>query len=67
MVAELGNRRFMTVSEVAEVMGISKTLAYAFVRSDECEFNVVTINRRILVPENSFYQWYDSLKDTNNN
>ena len=67
MVAELSNRRFMTVSEVAEVMGISKTLAYAFVRSDECEFNVVTINRRILVPENSFYQWYDSLKDTNNN
>lgn len=67
MVAELGNRRFMTVSEVAEVMGISKALAYTYVRSEECEFNVVMINRRIIIPANSFYQWYDSLKETNNN
>ena len=62
MVKELGNRRFMTVSEVAEVMGISKALAYTYVKSEECEFDVVMIKSRIIIPANSFYQWYDNFE-----
>ena len=63
MMKVMNDRRFMSVKEVAEVMGISKSLAYDFIKSDECKFAVVMINKRILIPENAFYQWYDSLKD----
>lgn len=61
--AVANDRRFMNVKEVAEVMGISKSLAYDFIKSDNCKFKVVMINKRILIPENAFYQWYDSLKN----
>ena len=27
----------------------------------ECPFNVVKIGKRICVPANSFYRWYESL------
>ena len=66
MNTEKNNRRFMNVTEVADVMGISKSLAYNYVKSAECQFTVVTINSRILIPENAFYQWYNNLGNTNN-
>ena len=60
----MNNRRFLSVTEVANIMGISKSLAYNFIKSDECKFAVVTINTRILIPENAFYQWYDNLTNS---
>lgn len=55
------NMSFMKVNEVAEVMGISKSLAYEFLQSKECPFTVLKINSRYVVPYNSFCTWYDSL------
>ena len=56
----VNDRRFLSVAEVANIMGISKSLAYNFIKSEECKFAVVMINSRILIPENGFYQWYDN-------
>lgn len=53
--------RFMRVGEVAEVMGISKSLAYEFLKGEKCPFTVLRINSRLLVPYNSFCEWYESL------
>lgn len=59
----VGNdRRFLSVVEVANIMGISKSLAYNFIKSEDCNFAVVKVNSRILVPENAFYKWYDNLE-----
>lgn len=55
-------RRFLSVVEVANIMGISKSLAYNFIKSEDCNFAVVKVNSRILVPENAFYKWYDNLE-----
>ncbi len=54
--------RFMKVNEVAEIMGISKSLAYEFMQSEDCPFTVLRVKSRYVVPYNSFCEWYDSLK-----
>lgn len=53
--------RFMKAGEVAEVMGISKSLAYEFLQGKDCPFTVLKINSRYVVPYNSFCTWYESL------
>ena len=55
------NMSFMKVNDVAEVMGISKSLAYEYLQSEECPFTVLRINSRYIVPYNSFCTWYNSL------
>ena len=55
--------RFMRVSEVAEVMGISKSMAYEYVQGEDCPFTVLKINSRYVIPYNSFCTWYESLDD----
>lgn len=56
---------FMKVNDVAEIMGISKSLAYEYVQSENCPFTVLRINRRYIIPYNSFYAWYNSLAKDN--
>jgi len=55
--------RFMRVNEVAEILGISNSLAYEFMRSGDCPFTVLKIHRRYVVPYNSFCTWYNSLAE----
>ena len=54
---------FMNVEEVAEIMGISRSLAYVYVQKRDCPFKVVKINGRYTIATNSFYKWYDSLAE----
>lgn len=53
--------RFLKVGEVAEIMKISKSLAYEFMQGGDCPFTVLRINSRYVVPYNSFCTWYESL------
>ena len=62
MKAVVNDRRFLSVADVADIMGISKSLAYSFIKSEDCKFAVVKVNSRILIPENAFYQWYDNFE-----
>lgn len=55
--------KFMKVGEVAEIMNISKSLAYEFLQGENCPFTVLKINSRYAVPYNSFSAWYESLGD----
>lgn len=65
--------KFFSVTEISEIIGISRTKAYDLIVSDDCPFRAVRIGKRICVPANSFYNWYNSfvedeqkdLEDTN--
>ncbi len=50
---------FMSVEELAEIMGISKSLAYIYVQNGNCPFDVVRINSRYTIPTISFWEWYN--------
>ena len=52
---------FISVPEIGEMIGISRTKAYELICSEDCPFNAVKIGKRICVPANSFYKWYESL------
>ena len=45
---------FMNVEEVAEIMGISRSLAYVYVQKRDCPFKVVKINGRYTIATNCF-------------
>jgi len=55
------DKDFITVNELAEIMGIGKSLAYQYVNSNSCPFTVLKVKTRYTIPTNSFYKWYDSL------
>ncbi|MCI8694640.1 MAG: helix-turn-helix domain-containing protein [Lachnospiraceae bacterium] len=55
--------RFMKVGEVADILNISKSLAYEYMQGGDCPFTVLKINSRYVVPYNSFCAWYESLGD----
>lgn len=57
------NIRFMSVDEVAKILGIGKSLAYDYLSSKDCPFAVVRIKSRYAVPYNSFSEWYENLTD----
>ena len=43
------------------MLGISRAEGYKFVKSPECPFLVLRIGRRLIIPANSFFNWYESL------
>ena len=53
--------KFFRVAEISDILGLSRAKTYELVCSNECPFNVVKIGKRICVPANSFYRWYESL------
>lgn len=58
------DKRFISVEELANIMGISKSQAYKLVHSETLGFKVLAIGTRIIIPLNSFNNWYNSLADT---
>lgn len=54
-------KEFINVEQLATILGISKSMAYEYVRSEKCPFTVVKIRKRYVIPTNSFYKWYESL------
>lgn len=58
---KMRDKAFLNVAEVAEIMGISKSLTYDFLHNQDCPFNVVRIRSRYAIPANSFFMWYDGL------
>ena len=56
---------FYSVEEMAKFMGISKTMAYSYVKNNECPFKVVRMGSRWLIPRNAFFKWYKGLAEDN--
>lgn len=52
---------FFSVSDISNILGVSRSKTYELVCSDDCPFNAVKIGKRICIPANSFYKWYESL------
>ena len=55
------DKEFITVEQLAEVMNISKSYAYMFMKREDLPFTYLQLGRRMIIPTNSFYSWYDSL------
>lgn len=45
----------LSVIQVAEVLGISKTSAYELVHSDD--FPSISIGKRLIIPKDKFIEW----------
>ncbi|MBD5508860.1 MAG: helix-turn-helix domain-containing protein [Lachnospiraceae bacterium] len=66
MNVSLREKEFINVKELADILGVSRSHAYELLNSDDCPFNAVKIGKkRIVIPTNSFYRWYDSLANAN--
>ena len=59
--SERGEPKFFSVAEISNILGLSRSRTYELICSDACLFNAVRIGKRICVPANSFYKWYESL------
>jgi len=66
MEEKLRGKQFLNVEDVASILGISKSMVYEYVKSADCKFVCLKINSRLIVPANSFKQWYDSLATMEN-
>ncbi len=53
---QTNERRVYTVSEIAEILGISRNAAYDFVKSEK-GFATVRIGKSIRIPIESFDNW----------
>lgn len=58
---EIKEPKFFNVPEVSNMLGISRAEGYKFVKSPDCPFLVLRIGRRIIIPANNFFNWYESL------
>ena len=59
MFEEYKNKPFINIPDMAKMLGISTSQGYVFIKT--APFNVVCIGRRMVIPTNSFFAWYDSL------
>ena len=58
--------RFYNVEQLSNILGISRSKTYELVSSPDCPFVALKIGKRVCIPANSFYNWYESLvQDTN--
>ncbi|RQD68655.1 MAG: DNA-binding protein [Tindallia sp. MSAO_Bac2] len=55
----------ITVGEVAEVLGISRTGAYEVVKSEG--FPCLKVGRRLLIPRDQFINWIERKSINNSN
>lgn len=53
--------KFFNVPEISNMPDISRAEGYKFVKSPECPFLVLRIGRRLIIPANNFFNWYESL------
>lgn len=59
--------KFFSVAEISRILGISCSKAYELICADNCPlFTAVKIGKRICIPSNSFYKWYESLAGNKN-
>lgn len=57
------DKKFISVEELGEMLGISKSQAYKLIHNDYIGFKVLAIGKRYIIPLNSFYNWYNSLAE----
>lgn len=54
---------FLTVEEVAGILRIGKSKCYQLVKSPDCPFRVLPLQRLIRIPANNFFKWYDGFAE----
>ena len=54
---------FITVEDLAVILGVSRSFAYDYIKDSECPFVCIKMGRRYVIPTNNFFNWYDSLAD----
>lgn len=52
---------FISVDDLAVIMGISRSFAYEYVKDPACPFLCLKMGKRIVIPTNNFFNWYDGL------
>lgn len=62
MSQNIRDKEFINVTELAEIMGISRAYAYEYVKTPDCPFTCLQMGKRIIIPTNDFFRWYDSLQ-----
>ena len=55
---EQNEKRTYTVEEIQNILGISKSTAYALVKSNE--FKSINVGRHIRISKKSFDEWLDN-------
>lgn len=55
---ERSEKRTYTVEEIQNILGISKSTAYALVKNNE--FKSINVGRHIRISKKSFDEWLDS-------
>ena len=53
--------KFFNVPEISNMLGISRAEGYKFVKAPDCPFLALRIGRRLIIPANNFFNWYESL------
>ena len=48
----------LTVSDVQEILGLSKPIAYQLTR--RADFPALRVGRKILIPRDKFFEWYEN-------
>ena len=56
---------FYTVDEVSKMLRLSRSKTYELVCSPDCLFLALRLGRRICIPGNNFWKWYNNLADYN--
>ena len=67
MSQNIRDKEFINVTELAELMGISRAYAYEYVKTPGCPFTCLQMGKRIIIPTNDFFRWYDSLQQVSMN
>ena len=62
-ISEYRKQMFITVEELAKIMRLSRSMAYKYVESSMCPFYREQIGTRIIIPTNTFFEWYDKLSN----
>lgn len=52
-------KRIYQISEVAEILGISKSYVYQLIKEEKIP--VVKLGRRIIIPKPKFDHWFEQL------
>lgn len=53
--------KFFNAPKISNMFGISRAEGRKFVKLPDCPFLVLRISRRIIIPANNFFDWYESL------
>ena len=52
------DKLFFAVSELSKLLGVSKTVTYEYLDSEDCPLSYILLGKRKIVSVAAFYKWY---------